>query len=93
MCYAIFPLAYLHVVYKRKNPWEYFYFYERLLLIISISTYLYMFLGLIFLIPGLNLVLRNTGLYVVFALVLGVFWFIIVNLLFPPAFLPMPPPQ
>jgi hypothetical protein len=94
MCYAIFPLAYLHIVYQGKNPWEYFYFYHKFLWIIGLFTYLYMFLGLIFLIPLLNLGLRNKiGAYVVVALVLSVFWYIMVNLLFLPAYLPIGPPQ
>ena len=94
MCYAVFPLAYLHTVYQVKNPWEYFYFYYKLLWVIGLVTYLYMFLGIIFLILGLNLAIKDKiGLYTVVALVLGAFWYGIVNILFGPAYLPIVPPQ
>ena len=91
MCFAITPLVYFYVAFHGKVGFDYFNFQRNIRFFLELFTFTYMFLSINFLILGLNLFLNNKIeklfsikriFYVL--IITGVFWYILMTILFPP---------
>ncbi len=91
MCIAITPLVYFSAAYHGKVGFDYRNFHRNTRFFLDLFTFIYMFLSINFLILGLNLFLNNKIeklfsikriFYVL--IITGVFWYILMTILFPP---------
>jgi len=86
MCIAITPLVYFYVAFHGKVGFD----YQRNTFSIELFTFIFMFLSINFLIPGLNLFLNNkiekvfsiTRIFYVL-IIWYVIWVILMSILFP----------
>jgi len=93
MCIAITPLVYFYTAFHGKVGLDYLNFQRNTIYVLELFTFIYMFLSINFLIPGLNLFLNNK-IEKVFSIkrifyvliIMGVFLYILMAILFPPIF-------
>jgi len=93
MCIAITPLVYFYDAFHGKVGFDYLYFQRNIIFFLELFTFIYIFLSINFLILGLNLFLNNK-IEKIFSIkrifyvliIVGVFWRILMRILFPPMF-------